>query len=203
VQPDEIQVVGGTVYLGSTKAVVAVDATSGVVRPAGYAGGSPFVVSGSLVVVKGAGGYFGPLVTAGPAHPSLDARGFFSSVVADSAHVFAAGRFTTQGIRHVGVAAWSRSGRPLWRAAVGAAYVNTLAVDGNRVYVGGLLTSLGGEKRPRLGAVDVRTGRVLAWTPTFDAARWTPVAVAATSSRVFVGSAVTAPGADLPACAQR
>ena len=49
----------------------------------------------------------------------------------------------------------------------------------------------------------MRTGKVTAWTPSFDATRWTPVAVAAVGGRVFVGSAVTAPGRDLPACARR
>jgi hypothetical protein len=43
--------------------------------------------------------------------------------------------------------------------------VNALMVRGSRVYIGGLLDSLGGRYRSALGAVDLETGQVSAWDP--------------------------------------
>ena len=71
------------------------------------------------------------------------------------------------------------------------------------MYLGGLFQILGGQKRPRLGAVDLRTGRALAWNPQWNSdLRWTAMTVAAAGGRVFVGAAVTA-GGNAPACARR
>ena len=48
--------------------------------------------------------------------------------------------------------------------------VSALAVHGRRLYVGGLFTRVGGQRRARLAAVDARTGRVTRWR--MDANDW-------------------------------
>jgi hypothetical protein len=48
--------------------------------------------------------------------------------------------------------------------------VTALAVYGRRLYVGGLLTRIGGQRRVHLAAVDARTGRVTPWR--MDANDW-------------------------------
>lgn len=58
-----------------------------------------------------------------------------------------------------------------WQADLGggnAAAVNTLAVVGDRLYIGGNFTSLNGVKRANLGAVNVFTTTVADWNPPTD-----------------------------------
>jgi len=63
--------------------------------------------------------------------------------------------------------------------------------------------TLGNQKRARLGAVDLRTGRALAWNPKWNTGlQWTAMTIAAAGGRVFVGAAVTA-GGNTPPCAIR
>jgi hypothetical protein len=58
-----------------------------------------------------------------------------------------------------------------WQADVGGgstAAVNSLAVVGDRLYVGGNFTNLAGQKRANLGAVNVFTTAVADWNPPTD-----------------------------------
>lgn len=43
--------------------------------------------------------------------------------------------------------------------------VNSLAISGTTVYVGGLFTTIGGQNRTRLAALDASSANVLAWNP--------------------------------------
>ena len=47
----------------------------------------------------------------------------------------------------------------------GNIYVNSLAVSGTTVYVGGLFDSIGGQLRSSMAALDATTGTALAWNP--------------------------------------
>jgi len=209
-QPDSIDVVGNTVYLGSIGSIAAVDTRSGTTSGSALPGGSPFTIFRSTAYVKGSTRYYGPLAAYDVAsgqqiQQSADARGYFSQVVAGPRRILLSGRFATDGKRSILLAAWAAHSRELlWTARVAGSFVNAVAVSGNRVYLGGLFRILSGQPRPRLGAVDLRTGRAIAWIPNFNATRsWTPLTLATNGSRVYVGSAVTAPGQDLPACARR
>ncbi|GIW09481.1 MAG: hypothetical protein KatS3mg061_0538 [Dehalococcoidia bacterium] len=44
-------------------------------------------------------------------------------------------------------------------------WVYALAVSGSTVYVGGGFTSVGGQTRNRLAALDAATGNVTSWNP--------------------------------------
>src|SRR5207247_1471470 len=54
---------------------------------------------------------------------------------------------------------------------VGAAFpsVNALALSGNTIYIGGRFTSVGGQPRSNLAAIDITTGAAVAtWHPSAD-----------------------------------
>ena len=205
---DQIVATTTAIYLASGQTVTPVDATTGVPTGAALAGGAPFVVTPIRTYLFTGGPYYGGLQAVESSSGEPDewhpgARGSFSSVTTAYGRVLATGRFQTGGRRQIGLAAWTAgSARLLWIAHADG-YVNSAAIEGTRVYLGGLFQILGGQKRPRLGAVDLRTGRALAWNPQWNTAlQWTPIAVAAAGGRVFVGAAVTAAG-NAPACARR
>lgn len=202
---DQIVATTTAVYLASGQTVTPVDPTTGTPAGPALAGGAPFAVTPIRTYLFTGGPYYGGLQAVESSSGEPDewnpgARGYFSSVTTAYGRVLATGRFQTGGRRQIGLAAWaSGSGRLLWIAHADG-YVNSAALDGTRVYLGGLFQILDGQKRPRLGAVDLRTGRALAWNPRWNAAlEWTPIAVAAAGGRVFVGAAVTA---NAPACAR-
>jgi len=205
---DQIVATPSAVYLASGQTITPVDATTGVPTGPALAGGAPFAVTPVRTYLFTGGPYYGGLDAVGTSSGEPDewdpgARGSFSSLTSAYGRVLATGRFQTGGRRQVGLAAWTPAfGRLLWIAHADG-YVNSAAIEGTRVYLGGLFQILGGQKRPRLGAVDLRTGRALAWNPQWNTAlQWTPIAVAAAGGRVFVGAAVTAAG-NAPACARR
>ena len=59
--------------------------------------------------------------------------------------------------------AWSPRVRPEVADLPDPGEVNTIAVSGSTVYVGGYFTAVGGRPRSSLAAVDARTGAVLPW----------------------------------------
>jgi hypothetical protein len=205
---DQIVATPSVVYLASGQTITPVDPTTGVPTGPALAGGAPFAVTPIRTYLFTGGPYYGGLQavessSGEPAEWNPGARGSFSSVTTAYGRVLATGRFQTGGRRQIGLAAWtSASGKLLWIAHADG-YVNSAARDGLRVYLGGLFQILDGQKRPRLGAVDLRTGRALAWNPQWNSdLRWTPIAEAAAGGRVFVGAAVTA-GNPPGACARR
>jgi hypothetical protein len=52
-----------------------------------------------------------------------------------------------------------------WNPNVTGGGVNALSISGNTLYIGGDFTSIGGQSRNRIGAVDLTTGACLAWNP--------------------------------------
>ncbi len=205
---DQIVATPSAVYLASGQTITPVDPRTGVANGAVLGGGGPFAVTSVRTYLFTGGPYYGGLSAVETSSGEPDewtsgARGSFSSVTAAGGRVFATGRFQTAARRHIGLAAWtSDTGKLLW-IANSDGYVNSAATDGKRVYLGGLFQFLGNQKRPRLGAVDIRTGRALAWNPQWNTnLQWTPLAVAATGDRVFVGAAVTVAG-NPPACARK
>ncbi|HST25275.1 MAG TPA: hypothetical protein VLJ76_04740 [Gaiellaceae bacterium] len=205
---DQIVATASAVYLASGQSVTPVDPRTGATTGAVLGGGAPFAVTPLRTYLSTGARYYGVLnaVETSSGEPdewASGARGSFSSVTAAGGRVFATGRFQIATRRRIGLASWtSGTARLLW-IANSDGYVNSAAADGNRVYLGGLFQFLGNQKRPRLGAVDLHTGRALAWNPQWNAGlQWTPVTVAAAGDRVFVGAAVTAAG-NSPACARK
>jgi hypothetical protein len=208
-QVDTLAAERDRVYLGWTTGIVVVDAKTGRALPPAIPGGSPFAVQGERAYVTG-GSYYTSLralsTTSGTPVPwNVDARGYMSQVLTDRVRVIPGGRFRTGGRRGVKVAAWETGseGRTLWLARVNGFFVNAVAVAGGRVYLGGLFVAVDGKPRPRLAAVDVARGLATTWKPRWNAdRRWTPLTIAATATRVFVGAAVTSQG-NVPPCARR
>jgi hypothetical protein len=205
---DQIAATPAAVYVASGQTITPVDPRTGAASGTLLSGGSPFAVTPIRTYLFTGGPYYGGLRAVETASGEPDewtsgARGYFSSVTAAGGRVFATGRFQIAARRHIGLAAWTADTAKLLWIANSDGYVNSAAVDGNRVYLGGLFQSLDRQKRPRLGAVDIHTGRALAWNPAWNLdLRWTPVTVAAAGARVFVGAAVTVAGKP-PACARR
>jgi hypothetical protein len=204
---DQIVATTTAVYLASGQKVTPVDPTTGVAAGPTLGGGAPFVVTPIRTYLFTGGPYYGGLQAVETSSGAPDewnpgAHGSFSSLTTAYGRVLATGRFQTGGRRQIGLAAWTwGSGRLVWIAHADG-YVNFAAIDGTRVYLGGLFQILNTQKRPRLGAVDLRTGRALAWDPQWNTdLRWTPIAVAAAGGRVFVGAALTA--GNPPPCARR
>jgi hypothetical protein len=207
-QVDQVVATAAGIYLASGQTITPVDPRTGAANGAVLAGGAPFAVTPGRTYLFTGGPYYGGLnaVETSSGEPdewSPVTRGYYSSVTAAGGRVLATGRFQIASRRRIGLAAWtSGTARLLWIASSDG-YVNSAAVAGNRVYLGGLFVFLGGQKRPRLGAVDLRTGRALAWNPDWNRdLRWTPIAVAAGFGRVFVGAAVTS-GGNAPPCSRR
>ncbi|WP_298627954.1 PQQ-binding-like beta-propeller repeat protein [uncultured Legionella sp.] len=77
---------------------------------------------------------------------------------------------------------FNNSGKSLARNANDL--VKTLLVSGGTVYVGGTFTSIGGEVRNRIAALDAVTGSLTAWNPN---ANEQVNALAASGSTVYAG----------------
>lgn len=71
-----------------------------------------------------------------------------------------------------------------WTPPTFNAAVQTLAVSGNTIYVGGNFTTVGGVPRNRLCALDATTGALLPWNPN---ATNTVVSIIVNNSIVYVG----------------
>ena len=204
----QIVATASAVYLASGQTVTPADPRTGAANGGVLGGGGPFAVTRIRTYLFTGGPYYGGLSAVETSSGEPDewtsgARGSFSSVTAAGGRVFATGRFQIAARRHIGLAAWTSDTAKLLWIANSDGYVNSAAADGNRVYLGGLFQFLGNQKRPRLGAVDLRTGRALAWNPQWNAGlQWTAMTVAATGDRVFVGAAVTVAG-NPPACARK
>ena len=134
----------------------------------------------------------------------LDVNGALLAAAPDGAGGwFIGGRFTrVAGQPRAGLAHIRADGGldPSWKPAVqgsaprfrtsppDTAYVLALGVVDGTVYVGGVFASINGRPRRYLGAVNARTGRVLAWNPRPN---WQVNALAAAAGRLYAGGDFT------------
>ncbi|MCX5769422.1 MAG: PASTA domain-containing protein [Candidatus Hydrogenedentes bacterium] len=78
-----------------------------------------------------------------------------------------------------------------WNPSAGDYYgsVSSLLVSGNTVYMGGSFSSVGGQNRNCIAAVDVTTGNTTAWNPPLDLTEdFPPHALATAENVVYVGA---------------
>jgi hypothetical protein len=75
----------------------------------------------------------------------------------------------------------------------GQGTVETIAVVGSTVYVGGQFDTIGGQKRTALAAVSATTGKATAWAPNMTGA-FDVDAIAAGGSAIYVGGDFTVAG---------
>ena len=180
-----LAVSGSTVYAGGlfTKIggrarhhVAALDTGSGRAsawnpNPNGhYAGVFALAVSGSTIYV---GGYF-TSIGGRPRHniAALDAR---------------SGRASAWNPNANGPSTWNRNNNRRY------AHVVALAVSGSTVYAGGYFTSIGGQPRNSIAALDARSGRASAWNPNANPNRRYAgvVALAVSRSTIYAGGEFT------------
>ena len=177
--------------------------------PAGYSGVYALAVSGSTVYVGGEifaiGGrarrYIAAL-SAGTGRATSwnpGANGVVYALAVSRSIVYAGGEFSSIGgqrrdnlaalnTRSGGASAWN----PNATNEVGAATVDALAVTGSTVYAGGYFSSIGGEARNAIAALDASTGRATAWNPNASAGADAEFgadvyALAVTGSTVYAG----------------
>lgn len=117
------------------------------------------------------------------------------AVSEDGSTVFLGGLFTTAGgqprANLAAVDAVTGEALASWRADTAGAYpdVNSLAVDGNRLYVGGRYTGIDGTTRKRLVAVDVTTGQVITGFNPAPNGNVREVVVSPDGTKVYAGGA--------------
>ena len=169
--------------------LAAVDAATGAVKawdPRASDGDNPEVlalaVSGSTIY---AGGFFTSMGGRPRNHlAAVDARtGALKSwdpnadstvrvLAVSGTTVYAGGFFTSVGGRtrnHLAAIDAATGAVRAWDPNVARGYyteVKALALSGSTVYMAGDFTSVGGQTRNRLAAVDIATGAVKAWDPT-------------------------------------
>ena len=73
--------------------------------------------------------------------------------------------------------------------------MNALAVSGSTVYAGGTFSSIGGQSRNRIAALDASTGDATAWDPNASNAVF---ALAVSGSTVYAGGDFTTIGGQTP-----
>jgi hypothetical protein len=150
--------------------------------PAGYSGVYALAVSRSIVYAGGEissiGGrarHYIAALSAGTGRATSwnpSANGVVYALAVSRSIVYAGGGFSWIGgqrrdnlaaldARSGGASAWN----PDARNEVGSADVYALAVSGSTVYAGGYFSSIGGQVRNAIAALDASTGRATAWNP--------------------------------------
>ena len=150
--------------------------------PAGYSGVYALAVSRSIVYAGGEissiGGrarHYIAALSAGTGRATSwnpSANGVVYALAVSRSIVYAGGGFSWIGghrrdnlaaldARSGGASAWN----PNARNEVGGADVYALAVSGSAVYAGGYFSSIGGQVRNAIAALDASTGRATAWNP--------------------------------------
>jgi len=125
--------------------------------------------------------------------PFPKVNGIVWACVADGAGGwFIGGEFTRVGNwERYGIAHILSDGsvHPAWNPNAGGTYphVRALAVSGSTVYAGGSFTSIGGQSRHYIAALDAATGNATAWNP--NAGGYSPrvFALAVSGSTVYAG----------------
>jgi len=118
------------------------------------------------------------------------------ALVVSGSTVYAGGTFANvDGHSHSRLVAIDASGAPAsWDAGVSGTFgpaVDALAVSGSTVYAGGSFTSIGGQSRNDLAALDGTTGTATSWDPN---ANHTVNALAVFGSVVYAGGSFTSIG---------
>ncbi len=205
---DALAVSGSTVYAGGNftsiggqarNHIAALDATSGAATGWDPNADGPVYairVSGSTVYAGGQfssiGGEFQALIAA------LDATtGEVTSWDPSSDHIvraLAVSGSTVYAGSHSSTQAFDAStGDALWSKATNAP-VRALAVSGSTVYAGGDFTSIGGQDRNQIAALDATTGATTAWNPNAIGGTRAVHALAVSGSTVYAGGAFTSIG---------
>jgi len=121
-----------------------------------------------------------------------DANGAVTALAVSGSTVYAGGQFTSVGGQaRAGIAALDAAdGLPTaWNPDASGGFptsIHALAVEGSTVYAGGSFTSIGGQPRTGLAALDVTTGLATSWDPAagpFSAIR----VLAVSSMTLYVG----------------
>lgn len=201
---DRIYLGGEFTYVGPrTGSCVPIDASSGSAMPsfpeinerveavvADGAGG--YYVGGSFTLV---GGVWRPYLVHirpdGTVDPAFDARpnGSVCTLALSGSTLYVGGAFDAidgQSRFHIG-AVDAASGSPTaWSpdAVGGFGYVRDVVVAGSTVYASGSFTSIGGQPRNGLAAIDTGTGDATDWNPDPDDEVWS---LAVSGSSVYVG----------------
>ncbi len=143
---------GSTVYLGGYFSAV---------------GGAPRQSLAAVDAVSGAVADFAP-----------NANNLVSAIAVSGSTLYVGGDFTSIGgcsCRYLAGIDASTGAATSWRPAVVTAsrapqWINTIAVSGSTVYVGGEFESVAGSARANLAAIDTATATATAWAPNPDAA---------------------------------
>ena len=110
---------------------------------------------------------------------NANANGSVLALAVSGSTVYAGGNFTSIGMqsRNNIAALDASSGIPTsWNPNANGGYysglVSALALSGNTVYVGGTFTSIGGQSRNNIAALDASTGNATAWNPDATGGTW-------------------------------
>ena len=212
-------VVGGsTVYAGgdftsiggqARNYIAALDATSGaatdwnpdpnyIINDMAVSGGTVYV-GGGFTIIGGQGRNYAAALdaTSGAATTwNPDPNDVIYALAVDASTVYVGGRFTSiGGLARNGIAALdATSGIPTeWNPNVGgfSRSVSVLAVGESTVYAGGDFTSIGGQPRSYVAALDATSGAATAWNPN---ASGNVSALAVSGSTVYAGGDFTSVG---------
>jgi len=126
--------------------------------------------------------------------------GSVEALAVSSSTIYAGGYFDTIGGQsRNGIAALDASSglATAWNPNPGGTYlsVDSFAVSGSIVYVGGQFTSIGGQTRNNIAALDASSGAATSWNPNAGGTSYPGVsALAVSGSTVYVGGSFTSVG---------
>jgi hypothetical protein len=177
-QVSALVVSGGTVYVGGLFTSI---------------GGEPRSRIAALDAASGAATTWNPNVTGGGYQGGHFMSGVYSLAV-NGGTVYAGGSFTGIGgapRSHIAALDAATGAATAWNPGVCCAaagydpYVTSVAASGGTVYAAGLFSSIGGQGRNALAAIDATTGAATAWNPNPNVS---PVlALAVSGGTVYVG----------------
>ncbi|MDW5593119.1 hypothetical protein VSS74_02135 [Conexibacter stalactiti] len=122
-------------------------------------------------------------------------NGFLTRLVRDGSTLYAAGYFTTvggqprRGLAAIDVATGAAtSWDPAPSSRFAGSLVDALQLEGSTLYVGGSFTTIAGQPRPGIAAVDTSTGALTAWSPVDLSGEVSSIATAA--GRVYLAGSL-------------
>jgi trimeric autotransporter adhesin len=163
-----------------------------------YAGGNFTTIGGqirnniaALDATTGLATTWNPNANAFIAYPEVRA------IVVSDRTVYAGGTFTTIGgqIRNNIAALDATTGlATTWNpnaSGISSPNVRAIAVSDSTVYVGGVFTSIGGQTRNYIAALDATTGLATTWNPNANFGGYNVYALAVSGSTVYAGGNFT------------